>query len=79
LILYDAKEETVQKIIDKLLKNIRTTPILLDNNKSVNITASLGIYTFIPNEKDSLYKALINADKALYVAKKTGRNKAVFY
>lgn len=48
---------------------------IIDNYK---ITASFGIvYTDI-DDKDTFYSAVSKADKNLYTAKKTGRDKVVF-
>ena len=48
-----------------------------DNTKTIKITISLGVYKFKNTDKNS--DLLINADKALYDAKETGRNKVVLY
>ncbi len=41
------------------------------------VTISVGVASAVPNENDSQTKFLDEADKALYMAKKTGRNKAI--
>ena len=43
------------------------------------ITISAGLATTIPDSNNSLTQLLDNADKALYSAKASGRNRAVMY
>ena len=45
--------------------------------KSIHVTLSLGIYEIKPTDNDE--DLLIKADKALYEAKNTGRNKVVVH
>jgi diguanylate cyclase (GGDEF)-like protein len=79
LFLYDINPEKSENTINKILNKIRNMHITLENKKDLNITASFGVYTFKPKECSEIQQALINADKALYVAKKTGRNRVVYY
>lgn len=68
------KEKVLNKVntLQKLIKNLN----ILDNYK---ITASFGvIYTNI-KDKSSFYSAVSKADKNLYTAKKTGRDKVVAF
>lgn len=48
-----------------------------NDTKTIQITISLGIYSF--KKTDSSENLLMNADKALYEAKESGRNKVVIY
>ena len=66
---------------DNLLNKVNTLQMLirdLDIIDNYKITASFGIvYTDI-DDKDTFYSAVSKADKNLYTAKKTGRDKVVF-
>ena len=59
-------------IADKLLVQIRK-PIQI-NKQMIHITASIGI-AFCPQDGCDVNELLIHADKAMYFAKKTGRDK----
>ena len=48
-----------------------------NDTKTIQITISLGIYSF--KETDKPEELLMKADKALYDAKETGRNKVIIY
>ena len=64
-------KEITQLIID----NIRQLKIGHPDSPIDNlVTVSIGTLTTIPNEHDSLYEFIENVDKALYEAKKKGRN-----
>jgi diguanylate cyclase len=61
-------------IAERIRKRVEEHKFILPDNKVINITISLGIATYPDSAKDneSLYK---NADKALYKAKNSGRNR----
>ena len=68
-------------VAERLRKSVENTKIDLSKinheiqNKIINVTISLGIYEFkYSDDCDSLLK---EADKALYIAKESGRNKIV--
>jgi diguanylate cyclase (GGDEF)-like protein len=66
----DAKKmaEKLRQIVEKLeLPQIDTVP-------GGRLTISSGIASF-PEDGDTAYQLILNADKALYRAKATGRNK----
>ena len=49
------------------------------NEASKYLTVSVGIETIVPDLNNSIKKLLDNADKALYKAKQSGRNRSVMY
>lgn len=59
------------------IKKIFDTPVIFENKK-INVQSSMGIVNSVPEEK-SLDKMISNADIAMYEAKKTGKNKIVFF
>jgi diguanylate cyclase (GGDEF)-like protein len=65
-------ENNAAEIADKILESIRKPFIL--NDKTLNITTSIGIALYPDSGKDSI-ELLKNADKALYKAKEKGRNR----
>ena len=71
VMLIDADSTQACKIAEKLRTSILDAKIL--GNKR-DITASLGVATF-PKHADSVKTLVDRADKALYRAKQTGRNK----
>ncbi|MCL2186288.1 MAG: diguanylate cyclase [Treponema sp.] len=46
-----------------------------DNKGDIKITISIGVNSVMPTQQDSIDTFITNADEALYIAKKTGRNK----
>ncbi len=80
LLPFTRTEEAVM-VAERLRQSVENKKIDLSKvnhetpNKIINVTISLGIYEFkITDSADDLLK---NADKALYEAKETGRNKVI--
>lgn len=60
--------------LEKARKRIQSIPFKFKNN-DITITVSIGAASF--NEHDTISSVFERADKALYSAKKTGRNKVI--
>lgn len=74
-LLPDADTEEARQIAERLRARVAGSP-LLDEGMPVRLTVSIGISSMsAADEKPDL--ALIRADKALYRAKKSGRNQVV--
>jgi diguanylate cyclase (GGDEF)-like protein len=61
-------------IFEKLRDSIAKTPIQLPDSTTLKITVSIGVCT---TPEENLETALIKADKLLYQAKKSGRNRVI--
>ena len=61
-------------LAEKIRERVANTPIVVDN-VSFSITVSIGHTVFEPS--DTLISAMRRADKALYIAKSTGRNRLI--
>jgi diguanylate cyclase (GGDEF)-like protein/PAS domain S-box-containing protein len=73
--LTEGKKE-VEQIATKLLHEISKEMVL--DNFSIKISSSIGIKLF-PTKNTSMKNIIIHADTAMYMAKKEGKNKFVFY
>lgn len=76
--------ETGRKAAERIRASICKKPFQTGYDKGIEITASLGMTSSIPEkggrEEESVLDAMIKkADKALYRAKETGRNKVESY
>ena len=77
ILLPFTKLEEAKMVAERLRKSVKNTTIDISkvnpDAKKINVTISLGVYQYQTNDYE---KTLIrNADKALYIAKETGRNK----
>lgn len=75
LLLGDADFAESQKVADAILKSI--SDLRMDFGESRQVTASVGVASVIPHQKLDDDFLLQEADKALYRAKLTGRNRVM--
>lgn len=78
LLLYnrDAKDDLCD-IYERIRKNISVHIFTYEKNK-IEMQVSIGVHNFPATEK-SLNEAIKVADKMLYIAKKEGRNRIIYY
>ncbi|MEN9896324.1 MAG: hypothetical protein RIR97_2176 [Pseudomonadota bacterium] len=78
IVMPDTTPEIALQVAERLRSTIEDKPFTLQQaGMLLNITASLGISFHMP-EGDSPEAIIKRADKALYDAKRTGRNRVVF-
>lgn len=80
VVLYDTDEVGARIVTDKIVEGLTTRTVEYDGvKKDVTTTISLGMFTVIPKDTMTVEMMIGFADKALYEAKKTGKNKMVVY
>jgi diguanylate cyclase (GGDEF)-like protein/PAS domain S-box-containing protein len=61
---------------ERLRELVASTPLLLDDGRSVSLTMSVGVAIF-PDDGEDAPKLVAAADRAMYQAKASGRNRVV--
>ncbi|MED1865313.1 diguanylate cyclase [Fictibacillus nanhaiensis] len=74
VLLVDCSLNQAQKIAERIRSTVEQHAFVLNSGKEVNITVSVGVSNF-PETTTNGNLIIKDADKALYEAKKTGRNK----
>ena len=75
--LSDTKKELAYIMANRIRNAVNDSCIELKNGNSLNVSISMGVYTF--NENEKLDEGFKKADEALYIAKNKGGNKVVQY
>lgn len=75
MILADTDVQTGHAIIDRLREELASLPLEFNGNGVFHVTVSFGMTALDP--EISVERSIDRADKALYVAKKNGRNQVV--
>ncbi|MDF2505292.1 diguanylate cyclase [Clostridium sp.] len=76
VLLLDCYSDHAIKIAEKIRRAVEIYPFVLNDGTKINITISIGVSTY-PDITSDLDKLFEEADSALYIAKRTGRNKVV--
>ncbi|WP_040327322.1 tetratricopeptide repeat-containing diguanylate cyclase [Clostridium ihumii] len=80
IILKETPKEVALERVKRLRNSIKRKRIAHRHSKVTNIiTVSIGVYTKGKYKKESLKNVVNKADKALYVAKESGRDKVVHF
>lgn len=75
IILPNAKKDEAISIAQKLCDIVASQKFKLSNNRESNVTISLGVSTYGQTDGTEPSKIIESADKRLYHAKETGRNR----
>jgi diguanylate cyclase (GGDEF)-like protein len=79
VLLQDMTPENVHDLLHKLKNTIKDTPIVTgDDGHIINITISIGVSAY-SHELEAADTAIIQADKALYKAKKNGKDRVEWF
>ncbi|MBS3987481.1 MAG: diguanylate cyclase [Erysipelothrix sp.] len=78
VMLNQANPNEAYKIAERLRRTIESTTFQI-NQHHIHITVSFGIAPLNTSEEEPLYTSYLRADKALYQAKESGRNKTIIF
>nr|WP_275446615.1 GGDEF domain-containing protein [Pseudoalteromonas sp. OF7H-1] len=79
-VLLDATHGSSSALIETIRESISNLEITLSEKEKIHLTVSIGVKAVLPEmEKMSITAHLNDADKALYEAKHTGKNKVVWF
>lgn len=75
VLLPECDAEGARSIAEKVRKAVESEAISVENNRHINLTASLGVSEFIGHP--DYMETIKSADAALYAAKHNGRNRTI--
>lgn len=73
MVICGADRKEAAEIAERVRHAVSARPVNVSDGQAINITASLGVAEYVPG--DSPRSLIDRADKALYTAKQTGRNR----
>ena len=76
VVLPGADLSVAEKVGERIRRSIAAKPFMLGPGSHLTVTASLGVSSLL-NVQDSVEDLLKRADRALYRAKREGRNRVV--
>ena len=78
VILPNTDLTTSVQVAERLRTTMASTPLLIDESQSVQLTISLGVVIYNSERNKTSEKLIKLADTQLYRAKKTGRNRVCY-
>jgi len=76
--LLGADATNAETVTNRVLDALRCVTVLADDNRSVSLTASIGVCCIAADRDCDVERAIRVADDALYRAKRAGRDQAIF-
>ena len=77
ILLQDTDIIGAAEVAERVRRNVEASVIRTDEGAETGITVSIGVTSVIPNAEISITDFIDKADKALYQAKQSGRNKII--
>ncbi|MCL2227045.1 MAG: diguanylate cyclase [Oscillospiraceae bacterium] len=74
VIVPDTDMEGTRVVAESIRASIASSEILIAENTLISVTASIGVNSLVPTSDSSLDHFVSAADKAMYCAKRTGKN-----
>lgn len=78
VLLENTSEDAAADVAERLRASIESSPLPLERGEIV-LMVSVGVSSFFPDSSDDLDDLMVLADKALYAAKTSGRNRVCCY
>jgi diguanylate cyclase (GGDEF)-like protein len=73
--LFDASQVEALAVAEDLRQQVEQSQVSLTKDKAIGFTISIGVYAM--SRQDTIEQALVQADEALYSAKRKGRNRVI--
>jgi diguanylate cyclase len=74
ILLLDCSKIHAEQIAERIRMNVESYPFILSSGIQISVTVSIGVASY-PDVTNELEKLLEKADIALYIAKRSGKNK----
>jgi diguanylate cyclase (GGDEF)-like protein len=74
LAFFEEEQASVARILERVLEELRTTEFVGDHGERFHVTFSAGVAS-LPDESHDVQSLIAAADRRLYAAKSTGRNR----
>ncbi|WP_437226298.1 sensor domain-containing diguanylate cyclase [Planctomicrobium sp. SH661] len=78
VLLHQCNDYQAHHVAERLRRAVHQNPIAVDDHLEIAVTISVGVTAKVPRA-ENLDDLLLIADKALYAAKTSGRNRSVFF
>ena len=75
VLLADTSPEEAERVVHRVLEELRAAVLLVEGGRAVRTTASIGLAVFGPESRLSGEQLLVDADVAMYDAKEAGRDR----
>lgn len=78
MIFPEINDTAAKQVAERIRRAVAATPFRLPGGREMNMTVSIGVSSY-PRDADTPREILDCADRALYAAKETGRNRVIMH